>query len=117
MFNAKTFRYPEGSGRVTTGEPVSLPNMPQSLVDTLRSEMLSGFPFEVKVRSKVGVYYYSDVLVLTNFNDQSVYANVALQSKCVGRSDDPVTRRYLGDWSDGKLSFEIPRRKFTALLL
>jgi hypothetical protein len=115
VFNAKTFRYPEGSGRVTTGEPVSLPNMPQSLVDTLRSEMLSGFPLDLKVRSKVGVYYYSDILVLTNFNDQSVHASIALQSKRVGRSD--VTRCYLGDWLDGKLSFEIPRRNFTVLSL
>ena len=115
VFNAKTFRYPEGSGRVTTGEPVSLPNMPQSLVDTLRSEMLSGFPFEVKVRSKVGVYYYSDILVLTNFNDQSVYASVALQSQYTGHANDPITQHDLGNWSDGKLSFEIPRRKFTVL--
>jgi len=115
VFNAKTFRYPEGSGRVTTGEPVSLPNMPQSLVDTLRSEMLFGFPFEVTVRSKVGVYYYSDFLVLTNFNDQSVHVSISRQSSPSGHTMDPVTQRDLGDWFDGKLNFEIPGRKFAVL--
>jgi hypothetical protein len=115
VFNAKTFRYPEGSGRVTTGEPISLPNMPQSLVDTLRSEMLSEFPFEVSVRSKVGVYYYSDFLVLTNFNDQSVNVSISRKPSPSVHTMDPVTQRDLGDWSDGKLNFEIPGRKFAVL--
>ncbi|MBD3184455.1 hypothetical protein GF312_19385 [Candidatus Poribacteria bacterium] len=72
VFNAKTFCYPRGSSRVTTGEPVSLPHLPQNIVDKLRREMLSDFPLDINVRSRVGVYYYSGKLVLTNFNDQSV---------------------------------------------
>jgi len=84
-------------------------------VDTLRSEMLFGFPFEVTVRSKVGVYYYSDFLVLTNFNDQSVHVSVSWQSSPSDHTMDPVTQRDLGDWSDGKLNFEIPSRKFAVL--
>ncbi len=76
VFNTKTFRYPEGSGRVTVGEPVSLPNLPQKLVDILRSELLSPYPIDISVRSRVGVYYFSDLIVLTNFNDQSIQANI-----------------------------------------
>jgi hypothetical protein len=115
VFNAKTFRYSEGSGRVTVGEPVSLPYMPQRLVDLLRSEALSPFPFDVQVRSRVGVYYYSDVLVLTNFNDQAVYATVIFQDSRNGNADDPVTRQKLGEWIEGKLSLQIPRRKFVVI--
>ena len=111
VFNAKTFRYPEGSGRVTTAEPVSLPNLPQKLVDTLRAEMLSDFPVDVQVQSRVGVYWYSHLLVLTNFNDQSAEAAVALHPSCAGYAKDAVTNRALGEWADGQLTFEIPARQ------
>ena len=115
VFNAKTFRYPEGSGRVTVAEPVSLPNLPQKLVDVLRAEMLSGFPVDVQVQSRVGVYWYSDFLVLTNFNDQSVEATVALKLPCTGHAKDSVTQQMFGEWVDGQLTFEIPGRKFTVI--
>jgi len=58
VFNAKTFSYPDGSGRVTTGEPVSLTFLPQRLVDVLRAEMLSDFPSRLQTPSRVGVYIY-----------------------------------------------------------
>jgi len=115
VFNAKTFRYPEGSGRVTVAEPVSLPNLPQKLVDTLRMEMLSGFPVDVQARSRVGVYWYSDLLILTNFNDRSAEATVVLKPPGVGYAKDAVTRRTLGEWVDGKLTLEIPARQFVAI--
>jgi hypothetical protein len=116
VFNAKTFRYPEGSGRVTVAEPVSLPNLPQKLVDILRAEMLSDFPMDVKVQSRVGVYWYStNLLVFTNFNDQSVEAIVALKSPCTGHAKDAVTQRILGRWVDGQLTFEIPARQFVVI--
>jgi len=113
VFNAKTFRYPKGSGRVTTGEPVSLANMPQSLVDTIRSEMLSNFPVDIQAPSRVGVYWYSDLLVLTNFDDRTAAATVALP--CAGDAEDAVTGRMLGKWIDGRLSFEIPAREFAVI--
>jgi hypothetical protein len=115
VFNAKTFRYPEGSGRVTVAEPVSLPNLPQKLVDTLRAEMLSHLPLNVKVQSRVGVYWYSDLLVLTNFNDQAVEATIALQSSRPGCAKDAVTQQILGEWMDGQLKFEIPGRRFAVI--
>ncbi len=115
VFNAKTFRYPEGSGRVTVAEPVSLPYLPQKLVDVLRAEMLSDFPVDVQVQSRVGVYWYSNQLILTNFNDQSVEATVALQPTCTGQTKDAVTQRTLGEWVDGKLTFDIPARQFTSI--
>ena len=118
VFNAKTFRYPEGSGRVTVGEPVSLPHLPQELVDTLRAEMLSDFPVDVQVRSRVGVYWYSDSLVLTNFNDQSVEATIALKSTSyTGHAKDAVTQRVLGEWVDGQLTLDIPRRQFVVIIM
>jgi hypothetical protein len=115
VFNAKTFRYSEGSGRVTVAEPVSLPNLPQKLVDILRAEMLSDFPGYVEVQSRVGVYWYSNLLVLTNFNDQSVEAKVALKPTCAGQAKDAVTQRMLGEWVDGQLIFEIPARQFAVI--
>jgi len=115
VFNAKTFRYPEGSGRVTVGEPVSLPHLPQKLVDVLRAEMLSDFPVDVQVQSRVGIYWYSNLLILTNFNDQSVEATVAPQNPCTGHTKDAVTQRPLGDWVDGKLTFDIPARQFAVI--
>ena len=117
VFNAKTFCYPEGSGRVTTAEPVSLPNLPQKLVDILRAEMLSNFPVDVQVQSRVGVYWYSHSLVLTNFNDRTVEATVALQPPCTGHAKDAVTQRELGEWVDGQLTFEIPARQFAVVSL
>ena len=113
VFNGKTFRYPEGSGRVTVAEPVSLPGLPQKLVDNMRAEMLSGIPVDVQVRARVGVYWYSNALILTNFNDQSVEATVGLQSSRAGDVRDAVTQRVLGEWADGRLSFEVPARQFT----
>jgi hypothetical protein len=117
VFNAKTFRYPEGSGRVTVGEPVSLPNMPQAIADILRTEMLSDFPFNVSVRSKVGVYFYSEILVLTNFNDQSVQATISLKDQRSDQAKNLVTDNILGEWREGKLNIEIPRRDFVVLRL
>ena len=115
VFNAKTFRYPEGSGRVTVAEPVSLPHLPQKLVDMLRAEMLSDLPVDVQVQSRVGVYWYSDLLVLTNFNDQSVEATVALQPNFTVDAKDAVTERKLGEWVDGQLTFDIPARQFAVI--
>ncbi len=117
VFNAKTFKYPEGSGRVTVGEPVSLPNLHQRVVDSLRSEMLSPFPFDVSVRSRVGVYYYSDILVLTNFNDQAVQVVITSQNPTNGIADDSVTGQKLGEWSEGKLSLSVPRREYVVISL
>jgi hypothetical protein len=115
VFNAKTFRYPEGSGRVTTGEPVSLGNLPQSLVDTLRSELLSNFSVGVQAPSRIGVYLYSNVLVLANFNDRVVDATIILQPPCDGDAEDPVTQKRLGKWAEGKLGLQIPARQFLVI--
>jgi len=115
VLNAKTFRYPVGSGRVTVGEPVSLPNMPQSLVDILRSEMLSGFPFNIQVRSRVGIYWYGDIIVFANFNDQSVKASISEKLTNDMQAEDPVWHRILGDWKDCQLSFDIPARQFAVI--
>lgn len=113
VFNAKTFRYAEGSERVTTAEPVSLPNIPQKLTDLLRAEILSPFPVDVQVKSRVGIYWYSDLLVLTNFNDRSVRAIV--RAKNLDSPKDAVTHRTLGEWVDEQLIFEVPARKFVVI--
>ncbi|HIE26535.1 TPA: hypothetical protein EYP66_04545 [Candidatus Poribacteria bacterium] len=115
VFNAKTFRYSEGSGRVTVAEPVSLPKLPQKVVDILRAEMLSNFPVDVQAPSRVGVYWYSNRLILTNFNDQSVEATVSLKPSRTGPAEDAVSHRMLGDWLDGKLTFGIPGRRFAVI--
>jgi len=115
VFNAKTFRYPEASGNVTTAEPVSLSNLPPNLVDTLRAEMLSNLPVDVQAPSRVGVYWYSDLLVLTNFNDRAVEATITLQTPCNGEAQDAVTQMSLGEWVDGKLSLNIPGRQFAVI--
>ncbi len=112
VLNAKTFEYPEGSGRVTVGEPVSLPHLPQELVDVLRAELMSAMPLDVQVRSRVGVYLYGDTLVLANFNDQSARAVVSTPGRPDSPQADQVTATTLGDWANGQLTLEVPRRSF-----
>ena len=115
VLNAKTFRYPEGSERVTTAEPVSLPHLPPSLVDLLRAELTTKLPFQVQVCSRVGVYWYGSVLVLTNFNDQEATATVTLREPHNGAAVDSVTEQRLGEWSDGVLTCKIPERTFVTV--
>ncbi len=115
VLNAKTFRYPTGSGRVTTAEPVSLPHLPQSLVDRLRAEMLPHLPVKIQVRSRVGVYCYTNFLVLTNFNDQAVETRMTCQHGHRGPAEEIATHRSVGEWIDGQLVFPLPARQFVLL--
>lgn len=115
VFNAKTFCYPEGSGRVTTNEPVSLTYLPQRLADALRTEMLENFPVDIQVRSRVGTYWYSDLLILTNFNDQLVEAAVNTKSKFSGCARDMVSQQILGEWKEGQLKLQVPARKLAII--
>lgn len=117
VLNAKTFRYPEGSGRVTTAEPVSLPHLPQALVDLLRAEMLFHLPIKIQVRSRVGVYWYTDFIALANFNDQPVEVRMTLPQRSRGPVEDVITHRSLNDWVDDQLVCELPGRQFVLLRL
>jgi len=71
----------------------------------------------VSVRSRVGVYYYSDILVLTNFNDQAVQVVITSQKSSDDITNDAVTGQKLGEWSEGKLNLSIPRRKYAVISL
>lgn len=115
VFNAKTFRYPAGSGRVTTSEPVSLTNMPQRLLDAVRLEMLSSLPVDIQAPSRVGIYWYGDLLVLTNFGDRTAEVNITSQIVTSEHAEDAITQRALGKWAEGQLNIAMPGRKFAAI--
>ncbi len=112
VFSASTFRYPAGSGRVTSAEPVSLTGLPQPVVDGLRSCVLGDGP-QVSVRSRVGVYRFGDRLALTNFNDQEAQARV------VGVAVEPrvsyPSKSDAASAAGGTVVVDIPRRGFTLL--
>ncbi|MBT3267550.1 hypothetical protein HN371_10375, partial [Candidatus Poribacteria bacterium] len=113
VISASTFRYPAGSGRVTSAEPVSLTGLPQLVVDRLRSCLLADAP-QVNVRSKVGVYRFGDRLALTNFNDQGATARVT------GVAGGPRILYPTGSGdvvpgADGTATVNIPQRGFMVL--
>jgi len=60
--------------------------------------MLSDFTFNISVRSKVGVYLYPNILVLANFNDQSVHAIIDLKVRVQVKQRIPLLMIF---WANG----------------
>ncbi|MBM3213385.1 hypothetical protein FJZ36_00490 [Candidatus Poribacteria bacterium] len=115
VLNTTTFQYAEGSGRVTTGEPVSLPHLPQAVVDAIRTAALPKAPVSVSVRSQVGVYRFGDLFVLCNFNDQAVSAVLSSATATDGPIVDPTSGERVASWQDGETTVRIPRRDYVVL--
>jgi hypothetical protein len=115
VLNAKTFRYPEGSGRVTVGEPVSLPHLPQQVVDALRGEVMREMPLAVEAQARVGVFWFGGVLVLCNWNDREVGVVVRTQEAPDGPAVGVAGQTPAGEWRNGALACRVPARGFTAV--
>jgi len=116
VFNAKTFRYPPNSSRVTVAQPVPLGHLPQPIVDLLRNQVLSSFGLQIRCRSQVGVYLYgADAVVLENFSDQTVTVEIDVPNERSGDVKDAISGRRLGSWEGNTLRLTIPRRSLVGL--
>lgn len=86
VVSACTMRYATDSDRLTVGEPVSLINLPDALVNCLRQIVMQPLGFEMAAPSKVGLYVFrGGVIALCNFNDKPVQATLRVPGRWCSR--------------------------------